>query len=96
VLDDATRETGHAPQVRIAPGCKLGHVEEGGSPMKRVGVTPRTPKQNAEGVCMMETTERALVVSPRIEVAGSRLTIKTSNFDPQELRFALLFWDKLA
>lgn len=38
---------------------------------------------------------RGLVVSPPIEIEGSRLYMKSSNLDPQELRFALLFWDRL-
>ncbi len=40
-------------------------------------------------------TCRGLVVSPPIKIEGSRLYAKSSNLDPQELRFALLFWDKL-
>lgn len=38
---------------------------------------------------------RGLVVSPPIELEGSKLLVKSSNLDPQELRFALLFWDRL-
>ena len=38
---------------------------------------------------------RGLVVSPPIEIEGNRLMAKSSNLDPQELRFALLFWDRL-
>jgi hypothetical protein len=38
---------------------------------------------------------RGLVVSPPIEIQGSKLLAKSSNLDPQELRFALLFWDRL-
>ena len=38
---------------------------------------------------------RGLVVSPPIEIQGSNLFVKSSNLDPQELRFALLFWDRL-
>lgn len=38
---------------------------------------------------------RGLVVCPPIEITGSRLVVKLSNLDPQELRFALLFWDRL-
>lgn len=38
---------------------------------------------------------RGLVVSPPIEIEGTSLRIKSTNLDPQELRFALLFWDKL-
>ncbi|HRK95703.1 MAG TPA: DUF6236 family protein [Rhodospirillales bacterium] len=38
---------------------------------------------------------RGLVVSPPLEVDGSRLSIRSSNIHPQELRFALLFWDRL-
>lgn len=38
---------------------------------------------------------RGLVVSPPIEIVGNSLFAKSSNLDPQELRFALLFWDRL-
>lgn len=38
---------------------------------------------------------RGLIVSPPIEVEGTTIFAKSSNLDPQELRFALLFWDKL-
>lgn len=38
---------------------------------------------------------RGLVVSPPIEIDGTRLFAKSSNLDPQELRFALLFWDRI-
>lgn len=38
---------------------------------------------------------RGLVMSPPIEIEGSSLFVKSSNLDPQELRFALLFWDRL-
>jgi len=38
---------------------------------------------------------RGLVVSPPIEIEGSRLHVKSSSLDPQELRFSLLFWDRL-
>ncbi|MET3116532.1 hypothetical protein AAKU64_000738 [Undibacterium sp. GrIS 1.8] len=42
-----------------------------------------------------KATHRGLVVSPPIEIDGSRMFVKSSNLDPQELRFALLFWDRL-
>lgn len=38
---------------------------------------------------------RGLVVCPPIEINGNSLFAKSSNLDPQELRFALLFWDRL-
>lgn len=38
---------------------------------------------------------RGLVISPPIAIEDDGLFIKSSNIDPQELRFALLFWDKL-
>lgn len=38
---------------------------------------------------------RGLVVCPPIEIEGTRLFVKSSSLDPQELRFALLFWDRL-
>lgn len=40
-------------------------------------------------------SRRGLIVSPPIEIDGSRLYAKSSQLDPQELRFALLFWDQL-
>lgn len=39
--------------------------------------------------------KRGLVVSPPIEASKGYLHIKSSDLDPQELRFSLLFWDKL-
>lgn len=41
------------------------------------------------------SSHRGLVVSPPIEIKGNQLFAKSSNLDPQELRFALLFWDRL-
>lgn len=38
---------------------------------------------------------RGLVVSPPIEISSSGLLIKNARLDLQELRFSLLFWDKL-
>jgi len=38
---------------------------------------------------------RGLVVSPPIVIDGTSLFAKSSTLDPQELRFALLFWDHL-
>jgi hypothetical protein len=34
-------------------------------------------------------------VSPPIEIEGNRLFARLSNLDPQELRFSILFWDRL-
>lgn len=42
-----------------------------------------------------ECEQPRLVVCPPIEIEGTRLFAKSSNLDPQELRFALLFWDRL-
>jgi hypothetical protein len=39
--------------------------------------------------------KRGLVMSPPIEINGSELVVKASNIDKQELRYALLFWDKI-
>lgn len=39
--------------------------------------------------------KRGLIVSPPIEIDGTSLHAKSSNLDPQELRFGLLFWDEL-
>ena len=39
---------------------------------------------------------RGLVISPPIDVTSNRdFTVKSSALDPQEVRFSLLFWDKL-
>ena len=38
---------------------------------------------------------RGLVISCPITIVGNSLRIKSSDLDPQELRFSLLFWDKL-
>jgi hypothetical protein len=38
---------------------------------------------------------RGLVVSPPIEISRDSLFVKSASLDLQELRFALLFWDKL-
>jgi Family of unknown function (DUF6236) len=40
--------------------------------------------------------KRGLVVSPQIEVEGTSLKARSTNLDPKEVRFALLFWDRLA
>lgn len=40
-------------------------------------------------------SKRGLVISPPITVQGTSLHAKRSNIDPLELRFGLLFWDRL-
>jgi hypothetical protein len=40
-------------------------------------------------------THRGLVVSPPLEINGTRLHARSSSIDSTELRFALLYWDKL-
>lgn len=42
-----------------------------------------------------ETLKRGLVISPPMVVDGTSLNIKHSNIDHSELRFSLLYWDKL-
>ena len=39
--------------------------------------------------------KRGLIISPPMEIAGTRLSVKTAAIDKQELRFSLLFWDRL-
>jgi hypothetical protein len=39
--------------------------------------------------------ERGLVISCPIKISGTALQVASSNLDLQELRFSLLFWDKL-
>lgn len=38
---------------------------------------------------------RGLIVSPPIKVDGKKILVKSTSLDPQEVRFALLFWDRL-
>ena len=40
-------------------------------------------------------TMRGLVISPPIVIDGENLYVKTSSIDLSELRFSLLYWDKL-
>ncbi len=40
-------------------------------------------------------THRGLVVSPPLEINGTRLHARSSSIDSTELRFALLYWDML-
>lgn len=44
---------------------------------------------------MAMSDTRGLVVSSPIEVSGTRLLMKSNALDPQELRFSLLFWERL-
>lgn len=39
--------------------------------------------------------KRGLIVSPPLEIEGTRLFVRSSQLDPQELRCAALFWDRL-
>lgn len=36
-----------------------------------------------------------LVISPPVTISGTSIHLKSTNLDPQELRFSLLFWDRL-
>lgn len=47
------------------------------------------------GIIPKNAEHRGLVISPPIEIEGTSLRTKSSNIDGQELRFALLFWDRL-
>lgn len=38
---------------------------------------------------------RGLVISPPLTIEGNSLHMRSSEIDPQELRFSLLFWDRL-
>lgn len=49
----------------------------------------------AYGRVPKDSRRRGLIVSAPIEIEGNRLYAKSSTLDPQELRFALLFWDQL-
>ena len=39
--------------------------------------------------------KRGLVVSAPMEIEGTQLHLQSTSLDPQELRFSLLFWDRL-
>lgn len=39
--------------------------------------------------------KRGLVISCPLEIAGTSLSIRSTELDPEELRFSLLFWDSL-
>ena len=39
--------------------------------------------------------KRGIIVSPPTVIEGTSMRIVNSNLDPQELRFSLLFWDRL-
>ena len=41
------------------------------------------------------TDERGLIISAPVEISGTSFYLKSSTLDEQELRFSLLFWDKL-
>lgn len=41
------------------------------------------------------TVKPGLIVSCPLEIDGTTIKIKTPRLDPQELRFSLLFWDRL-
>lgn len=47
------------------------------------------------GVIPKKTESRGLVICPPMEVEGSNLRLKMTGLHPQEVRFALLFWDRL-
>jgi hypothetical protein len=44
---------------------------------------------------MLDQRARGLIVSPPMTIDDGRLFVRSSQLDPQEVRFALLFWDKL-
>jgi hypothetical protein len=41
------------------------------------------------------TNKRGLVISAPVELSNDRVLVKSGGLDPQELRFSLLFWDRL-
>lgn len=47
------------------------------------------------GKVSKNAAQRGLVISPPLEIEGTRLLVKSSYLDPQELRFSLFFWDHL-
>lgn len=55
----------------------------------------RKENEHNFGLVPKSANYRGLVISPPIEIQGTSLLIKSNQLDPQELRFALLFWDHL-
>lgn len=39
---------------------------------------------------------RGLIISPPTEIDGTSIRVKTSNLDDSDLRFSLMFWDRLS
>src|SRR5471032_1489718 len=56
------------------------------------GTVPKAAATSASGAAR---AYRGLVMSPPMEIEGTTLKTRGSVLDPQELRFALLFWEKL-
>ncbi|KAF0231301.1 MAG: hypothetical protein FD175_1170 [Beijerinckiaceae bacterium] len=52
-------------------------------------------KENDPDYGKPKSVKSGLIVSPPIVIEGSRLYARSTNLDPQELRFSLLFWDQL-
>lgn len=67
-------------------GCKVRLMGEANQRKKLDPNYGKVPKS---------ATVRGLVVSPPLVIEGRSLFARSSNLDPQELRFALLFWDRL-
>ncbi|TCJ25510.1 hypothetical protein E0X81_06525 [Halomonas sp. GDM18] len=47
------------------------------------------------GIVPQSERFHGIIISSPMEINGTTLNIKSSNIDPIELRFSLLFWDKL-
>jgi Family of unknown function (DUF6236) len=56
----------------------------------------RKRNDHSYGKIPKDYSYRGLVVSAPLEVNGGSIHFKSSLLDPQELRFSLLYWDKLA
>jgi hypothetical protein len=67
----------------------LGPTQTPGPPKPTPGRSEYLPE-------FLEPTQRGLVVSSPLVIQGGRIFVGSSNLDPQELRFSLLFWDRLA
>lgn len=71
------------------------------------GIVPRQRKtatindrQNVSGSddgphVRLNENERGLIICPPMEIEGSSFRLKSTNLDPQGLRFSILFWDRL-
>jgi hypothetical protein len=77
---------------------KLGRLSPPPQPMTRTVMGDAKQRKRSDpnyGRIPKDAEHRGLVVSPPLEIEGGSIRLKQNNMDPVELRFALLFWDRL-